>query len=145
MIVNSISPAAREPGMSTGAGVVTDGRAVDTAAADRTLRLAFAPIHKRAFGVAVGVTAGLAIFLVTALRLLTGPEGVTYLSLLSQFLAGYEESWTGAVIGLGWGFAVGFVAGWFAAFVRNLVLVTYLFLVRTRADLLATRDFLDHI
>ncbi|MHB1223771.1 MAG: hypothetical protein ACYC2G_06935 [Gemmatimonadaceae bacterium] len=145
MIVHSISPAAPDSGTSAGSGAVVDGGAPDAVAADRALRLAFAPLHKRAFGVAVGLAVGLAIFVVTAARLLAGPEGVTYLSLLSQFLAGYEESWIGALIGLGWGFAVGFVAGWFAAFVRNLVLATYLFLVRTRADLLATRDFLDHI
>lgn len=123
-------------GVSGGAG---------TSALDPTLRLAFAPVDKMAFGVAVGVTAGLTLFLVTAARLLVDPGGVTDLSLLSQFLAGYGESWTGAVIGLLWGMAVGFVAGWFAAFVRNLVLATYLLVVRARADLLATRDFLDHI
>lgn len=117
----------------------------DVTAVDRTLRLAFAPVHKMAFGLAVGVTTGLTLFLVTAVRLLVGPDGVTELVLLSQFLAGYEESWAGAVVGLAWGIVVGFVAGWFAAFVRNLVLASYLFVVRTRAELLATRDFLDHI
>lgn len=152
MTADSIPPSDRGPGMPVRAGARPGAAdryraadATDPADADRTLRLAFAPIHKRAFGVAVGVTAGLAVFLLTAFRLLAVPEEVTYLSLLSQFLAGYEESWTGAVIGLAWGFVVGFVAGWFAAFVRNLVLATYLFAVRTRADLLATRDFLDHI
>jgi hypothetical protein len=38
-----------------------------------------------------------------------------------------------------------FVAGWFAAFVYNVVMATWLFLVRTKADLSRTTDFLDHI
>jgi hypothetical protein len=40
---------------------------------------------------------------------------------------------------------VGFVAGWFFAFCRNLVLAFSVFLIRARAELNQTRDFLDHI
>ncbi|HEY0972502.1 MAG TPA: hypothetical protein VGE02_16145 [Gemmatimonadales bacterium] len=112
---------------------------------ERALLLAFAPVHKHALGVAVGSVAGLLVFAATAVRLLVGPEGRTDLALLSQYFAGYSESWGGAFVGLGWGFVVGFVAGWFAAFVRNLVMAVWLLVVRTRADLAATRDFLDHI
>ena len=46
---------------------------------------------------------------------------------------------------LGAAFGVGFVAGWFTAFVRNLVCAVWLLGVRVRADLVASRDFLDHI
>jgi hypothetical protein len=35
--------------------------------------------------------------------------------------------------------------GWFLAFCRNLLLAVKLFVVRTRAELSQTRDFLDHI
>jgi hypothetical protein len=65
--------------------------------------------------------------------------------LLSQYFAGYSVSFRGALIGLAWGMAVGFCAGWFVAFVRNFVLAVSLFLLRERAELDETRDFLDHI
>jgi hypothetical protein len=107
--------------------------------------LAFAPLHKRAFGIALGCAVGLAILLATGASLLLDPAGQLDLSLLAQYFAGYSVSWRGALVGGGWGFMVGFVAGWFAAFVRNLVLATWLFVIRTRAELAATRDFLDHI
>lgn len=112
---------------------------------ERVLLHAFAPVHKMALGVAFGLVAGLVVFGATAVRLVVGPEGTTELSLLAQYFAGYSESWRGAFIGLGWGFVVGFVSGWFAAFVRNLVMAVWLFVARTRAELAATRDFLDHI
>ena len=49
------------------------------------------------------------------------------------------------LIGLLWGFATGFVMGWFVAFCRNLVVAASIFWIRTRAELSANRDFLDHI
>jgi hypothetical protein len=114
-------------------------------AADRRLSLAFAPLHKRAFGVAVGTAAGLGIALLTSASLVLDPAGRLDLSLLAQHFAFFTVSWGGAVVGAAWGFATGFVAGWFVAFVRNLVIATWLFATRARAELAATRDFLDHI
>ena len=69
----------------------------------------------------------------------------TPLALLSEYYAGYTVSLEGAFIGLLWGFATGFVMGWFVAFCRNLVLAASVFWIRTRAELSANRDFLDHI
>jgi hypothetical protein len=40
---------------------------------------------------------------------------------------------------------MGFVAGWFAAFVRNVALAVWLMVIRIRTNLVETRDFLDHI
>jgi hypothetical protein len=110
-----------------------------------TVLLAFAPLHKRAFGVAIGTAVGLALLLANVASLVLDPAGRLDLSLLAQYFAGYSVSWTGAIVGAGWGFIVGFVAGWFTAFVRNLVLATWLLVVRARAELAATGDFLDHI
>lgn len=107
------------------------------------LVLAFAPLHKRAFGIAVGAAAGLLFFLVTAVELLRGVDIGLYL--LGEYFYGYTVSWTGALIGLLWGFVVGFVAGWFIAFCRNLALAISIFISRTRGELDATADFLDHI
>jgi len=107
--------------------------------------LLFAPLDKRAFGVAIGVAVGLLIFAITILDLARGLQSAGGLTLLNEYFAGYRISFSGALIGLAWGFAVGFCAGWFVAFVRNLVLAVSLFLLRERAELDETRDFLDHI
>ena len=111
----------------------------------RSATLLFAPLDKRAFGVAIGVAAGLIIFAVTGIDLALHSSPWPGLSLLNQYFAGYSVTWPGALIGLAWGFAVGFCAGWFVAFVRNLVLAISLFVLQTRAELGETRDFLDHI
>ncbi len=107
--------------------------------------LAFAPLHKRAFGVAVGFASGLILFLITVISVLRGPHPGFSLGLLRIYFAGYTVSWTGAVIGFGWGFLVGFVAAWFLAFCRNVILALSIFVIRARSELSATRDFLDHI
>jgi hypothetical protein len=111
------------------------------------VRLAFAPIHKRAFGIATGLAAGLGLFTLTIVDLVTrGDRGDPWsLGLLSEYFAGYSVSVPGAIIGLLWGFGTGFVMGWFVAFCRNLVVAASIFWLRTRAELSANRDFLDHI
>jgi hypothetical protein len=109
------------------------------------LRLAFAPLHKRAFGVAVGTAASLLIALTTAVHVLFIPPDLIRLDLLRQYFYGYRVSWAGVFIGGAWGFGVGFIMGWFAAFCRNLAVAVSVFITRTRAELGQTRDFLDHI
>ena len=107
--------------------------------------LAFAPLHKRAFGIAIGTVCGLTVFLFTALYLLREPDHGVGLALLAQYFKGYSVSWPGAVVGFFWGFVVGFVGGWFLAFCRNLVIAASIFIIRARSELSQTRDFLDHI
>jgi hypothetical protein len=114
-------------------------------ASSARLVYATAPMHKRAFGIAVGVTAGTLIFLVTAFHLIVNSPDALNIALLGQYFFGYEVTWRGALIGLGWGFATGFVAGWFVAFIRNLVVTVTVFALKTRAELEQTSDFLDHI
>jgi hypothetical protein len=112
---------------------------------EQRIELAFAPVHKRAFGAAVGLAVGMLLLLVTLANALLMPEQTYPLVLLGEYFAGYDISVQGAVIGAAWGAFVGFVAGWFLAFARNLVIAAWIFIVRTRAELAATRDFLDHI
>ena len=107
--------------------------------------LAFAPLHKRAFGVATGAAGATLIALLTIIRLLNQSGPGFPLGLLREFFAGYSVSWTGVLVGAAWGFAVAFVGGWFAAFCRNLALAMSAFFIRTRAELSETRNFLDHI
>ena len=102
------------------------------ASTDR-LAYATAPMHKRAFGIAVGVIAGTLIFLVTAFHLIVDPPNALNIALLGQYFYGYQVTWRGAFVGLAWGFATGFIAGWFIAFVRNLVVTVTVFALKTRA------------
>jgi hypothetical protein len=107
---------------------------------------AFAPIHKAALGIAVGAAAALVILTLTVSSLLRGlGEHSSHLGLLSEYFYGYSVSWLGAPVGAFWALVVGFVAGWFTAFCRNLVIAVALFLTRSRAELAANREFLDHI
>ncbi len=106
---------------------------------------AVAPVHKRAFGMAVGVTFFLVAFGVTAIYLLRRPDPGFDLELLNEYFYGYTVSWRGAFVGAAWAFVVGFVGGWFFAFCRNLVMATVIFVTRERISLQETREFLDHI
>jgi glycosyltransferase involved in cell wall biosynthesis len=107
--------------------------------------LGFAPLHKRAFGIATGTVAALVTFVATAVYLLRDPQSGLDLGLLSQFFLGYSVSWRGALIGAGQAWIAGFVMGWFLAFSRNLALTVMVFIGRSRAELEQTRDFLDHL
>ena len=107
--------------------------------------LAFAPLHKRALGLAIGSVCGLAVFAMTVFHLIARPGNALNLYLLSEYFYGYTVSWQGAFVGAWWGFFTGFVGGWFLAFCRNFAVAASLFLSRTRAELEDTRDFLDHI
>lgn len=130
-----MSTVADEPRTPTTAGSGIPRRAL----------LAFAPLHKRALGIACGLAGGLAVFALTAFHLLVLGGRPEPARLLSEYFYGYEVSWAGAFIGLFWGFVSLFVLGWFAAFLRNFVLATIVFVARTREELRQTRDFLDHI
>ena len=111
------------------------------------LALAFAPLHKSAFGLAIGTALGLVILAATVLNLLRANNADADMSLwlLGQYFYGYSVSWIGALVGFAWGMVAGFVGGWFFAFCRNFVLAASMFVIKTRAELSATRDFLDHV
>lgn len=104
----------------------------------------FPRAHKRALGVAVGLTAGVGVLVVTALHVVVRPEGLP-IHLLNQYFYGYSVTWQGALIGLTWGFGVGFTAGWLLGFIHNFTVGIWLLVVRARRDLNQTRNFLDHI
>ena len=113
-------------------------------AVERALVLAFAPLHKRVFGTAIGIAAALVVAVATFIAVLRSPTD-TGLWILRAYFRGYDVSWAGILVGAAWAGAVGFVAGWFLAFVRNFALATWLLFIRVRANLSQTRDFLDHI
>lgn len=106
---------------------------------------AFAPLHKRAFGVATGVAGATLMAAVTIATILIPGARQIPIYLLEQYFEGYSVTWPGVLIGAAWGFGVAFVAGWFAAFCRNLALAISAFAIRTKAEIDSTREFLDHI
>lgn len=109
-------------------------------------RLMFQPLVKRAMGTAVGLVLGGGIFLVTIYTWLLGnEEGAALIGPISAFFHGYDVNFTGALVGLFWGGFSGFVMGWFFAFVRNFVVACWILTIKTKAQLEANRDFLDHI
>lgn len=120
-------------------------RPVPSDPVERALVRAFAPMHKRVLGLAVGLTAAVLVFLLTAFHVVAQPPDALSIELLAQYFYGYDVTWRGAVIGAWWAFVAGFVGGWFAAFLRNVVMGLWLMVVRVRANLAETRDFLDHI
>lgn len=112
---------------------------------DERLELLFAPLHKRAFGMAVGIAAAVLTALVTAVPLIRGNGDPVNLALLAQYFRGYSVSWTGLLVGAAWSGFVGFVMGWFIAFCRNALLAFRVLVLRARAEYSQTRDFMDHI
>lgn len=107
-----------------------------------SLALAFAPVHKRALGMAIGLVSGVLVAAVTAFDVVAHPAGGPELELLANYFYGYTVSWPGVAVGAFWAFVAGFVAGWFIAFVRNFVLAGWLLAVRAKAEF---NSFLDHI
>jgi hypothetical protein len=81
----------------------------------RVLRLNVA-----AQGVALGLVAGLAIFIATNWLVLKGGEVVgPHLALLGQFFIGYRVTFFGSLIGFAYAFAYGFAGGYCIARIYN--------------------------
>ena len=113
---------------------------------EKVIEVAFAKIDPLALGVAVGLVSGIGIFLASAVLLLkSGPLTSPNLSLLGNFLIGFEPSWKGALIGLGEGGCAGFMVGAFAAALRNWALKVYAQFVRWRSEVDRGRDLLDKV
>ncbi len=88
------------------------------------LSAVFAKMDAVALTIAAGVLGALALFFATAILLLQSvPENYPvgpHLSALADYLPGYSVSWMGAVVGAGYGFLLGGVAGFAAAVYWNL-------------------------
>ena len=100
------------------------------------LRPFFAPVLKLAFGTATGSVFAVLFAFFAAFNAVSTPDGTDFVWLLGQhFLPGYGPSAVGALLGIPWGFALGFVAGWLVAFGRNLVIAIWIFIVGARQRL----------
>jgi hypothetical protein len=74
-------------------------------------------LQARAFGLASGITLGVAGFLATFLSLVWG--GGNTITVLAVVYFGYSWSAVGAVVALFWGLVYGFIGGWLLATVYN--------------------------
>jgi hypothetical protein len=71
-------------------------------------------------GLIVGTVAGVGLFIATNWLVLKGGEVVgPHLGLLGQFFIGYRVTFVGSLIGFGYAFVSGFLAGHFAARLYN--------------------------
>jgi uncharacterized membrane protein len=87
---------------------------------------AFARYDAVALGAAVASVLGLGLLLATAIVLLAGGEPTgPNLSLLGQFLFGYEVSWAGAVVGAIGASLIGFLFGFIVARTINVIIATH--------------------
>jgi hypothetical protein len=74
------------------------------------------------FGLALGLTLALAVFLIGLTTALFG-WGILVVQVLSTLLIGYEPSFVGAVAGAVWAFVDGFIAGAILAWLYNRFVV----------------------
>jgi hypothetical protein len=88
----------------------------------------FARLDRLALGLATGIVGSATIFLGTIILVLKGGDPLgPNMVLLRQYIPQYSVSWHGSLIGAAGGFIAGFSIGWSIAFLRNLILATYLF------------------
>ena len=93
---------------------------------------------------ATGVVAG-GLLATATLVLAIGGKPTPNFDLLGQFFYGYSVSWRGVLVGLLWGFGVGFVLGYGFALVRNAAVWIWLTVIRSRAEMDQYSDFLDRL
>jgi protoporphyrinogen oxidase len=108
------------------------------------LRDAFARYDPVALGTACGVISGIGLFLATVILLLRGgdPPGPT-LSLLGNYLIGFEVDWPGALLALPEAGTLGFVIGYTMAGLINRCVGWYESSTRRQLEVAATVDPLD--
>jgi hypothetical protein len=112
----------------------------------RPVLLVFAQIDSSALGIASGSVCGLWLFLATMILVLRGGERIGQnLSLLNQYFPGFSVSLPGALVGLLYGAATGFVLGYMFARIRNFLVRTYLLYLRRRGEQEVLSDFLDRM
>lgn len=106
----------------------------------------FAALDPVAFGCAIGATAGTGILLLTLWTLrLPDQAAAASLSLLENYLMGFEVSRRGAFVGAGEAAFAGFAAGFGIAWLRNQALTAYAYWIRWRRNARESRKLLDKV
>jgi hypothetical protein len=97
------------------------------ASARKILSEAFARIDSIALGTGVGTVCGGGICTATLFVLARGSYPLApKLSLLEQFFPAYTVTWSGSLIGFGYGFIIGFIFGFAFACTRNIAMRLHL-------------------
>jgi hypothetical protein len=88
------------------------------------IRLSFARFDIRALATATGLVTGGVLWLATAALLFKGAspdvQVGAHLAQLASFFPGFTVTWTGSLVGLAYGFVLGFLIGATLAFSWNL-------------------------
>ena len=110
------------------------------------IEIVFAKLDPVAVGVAVGLVSGLLIFIATAILVIKGGSVVgPNLSLLGNFLFGFQVTWDGALVGLLEGGIGGFAIGYVGASCRNWGMQAYARFMRWRGETARRRNLLDKV
>jgi protoporphyrinogen oxidase len=126
-------------------GVPAPPRSMDVLM-QRALAVLLARVDAVALGVAAGAVSGTLLFLMSVILIAKGgPVVGPTLSLLGQYLPGYEVSPLGSLIGLAYGALGGYVVGWTFAHARNAAMLGYVAMLRWRARRAYLRKLLDEI
>ncbi len=106
----------------------------------------FSKIDRVSFGLSIGVTMALALFIATVFLVIKGGGNVGQnLTLLNQYLPGYTVSVLGSFVGLFYGGLIGFALGWMFAFLRNSFVFAYLAFARRSIERQIVRDFFHRV
>jgi hypothetical protein len=112
----------------------------------KKLESVFERLDSVALGGAFAVLGSSLLFLLTLFQVIVGPVGEDApLSLLGQFFPGYTVSGAGILLGLFYGGVTGFIAGWSAATVRNIITALVWICLGFRAGRPFGGKFLDYI
>lgn len=107
---------------------------------------AFPKLDRTALGLSVGINAGVVFLLVTLMVSLYGEQSSSLdLGLLSQYFPGYSVTVIGSLLGLGYGFGVGFVCAWVFAFLRNTAMLLYFAFHRRHSETQILRRFSEYL
>jgi hypothetical protein len=84
----------------------------ETRTEERDLQAALLRLNARAWGIAMGLLLGVAIFVATNVLVLKGGQNVgQHLQLLGVFLPGYRVTFVGSIIGFIYLFVLGYILG----------------------------------
>jgi protoporphyrinogen oxidase len=106
---------------------------------------AFPRLDPIAFGLSLGITSSIVLFVSTLFLLLRGGEEIgPRLALLGQFFPGFQVSVEGSFIGMAYVFVIGFIAGSATAHIRNLSVFLNAVLMKKGIEWRMLRRFLDY-
>jgi protoporphyrinogen oxidase len=107
---------------------------------------AFPKLDRVAFGLSLGVAAGMLLFLATLILAIEGGEVMgPNLGLLSQYFPGYSVTPAGSLLGLVYGFTSAFIGGWLFAFLRNAAVFVYMAIAYRRAERQLLRQLVGYL